>query len=72
LNIFLIFLLGPVWAIAGFGIVFVFPIINEFAILKKGFVSLSIGMLIFYKLKLMNRSHFENIINPYFEKYNIK
>jgi len=58
--------------VAGCGITFIFPIINELAIVKKGLVALSIGYIVYYKLKGLNRSHFENIINPYFEKYNIK
>jgi hypothetical protein len=66
------FILAYVWGFFGGGCVYLFPYINELHKLKRILLALSVGYLVYSKLRSKNRDHYERLLMPYFEKYYIK
>lgn len=54
------------------GVAYNFYIIKDLHKYKRSFITLAFGYFAYTSIRVKNRSHYESIINPYFEKYNIK
>jgi hypothetical protein len=61
-----------IWAFSGFGLIYIFPMIDSIHWSKRILISLLAGAYVYSKVRTKNRQHYENIIMPYFEKYFIK